>query len=29
MPGELVAANGANWVLPLPEIAGCLRKLVP
>jgi two-component system chemotaxis response regulator CheB len=29
MPGELVAANGANWVLPLPEIAGCLRRLVP
>jgi len=29
MPGELVSAKGANWVLPLPEIAGCLRKLVP
>ncbi|WP_428660191.1 chemotaxis-specific protein-glutamate methyltransferase CheB [Reyranella sp.] len=29
MPGELVAANGADWVLPLPEIAGWLRKLVP
>jgi two-component system chemotaxis response regulator CheB len=29
MPGELVAADGANWVLPLPEIAGCLRRLVP
>ncbi len=29
MPGELVAANGANWVLPLPEIADCLRRLVP
>lgn len=29
MPGELVAANGASWVLPLPEIAGCLRRLVP
>ena len=29
MPGELVAAKGANWVLPLPEIAGCLRRLVP
>jgi two-component system chemotaxis response regulator CheB len=29
MPGELVAAAGANWVLPLPEIAGCLRRLVP
>jgi two-component system chemotaxis response regulator CheB len=29
MPGELVAAEGADWVLPLPEIAGWLRKLVP
>jgi two-component system chemotaxis response regulator CheB len=29
MPGELVAANGASWILPLPEIAGCLRRLVP
>jgi two-component system chemotaxis response regulator CheB len=29
MPGELVAADGADWVLPLPEIAGWLRKLVP
>jgi two-component system chemotaxis response regulator CheB len=29
MPGELVAADGANWVLPLPEIAGGLRRLVP
>ncbi len=29
MPGELVAANGADWVLPLPEIAGWLRKLAP
>jgi two-component system chemotaxis response regulator CheB len=29
MPGELVAANGASWVLPLPEIAGWLRKLAP
>ena len=29
MPGELVAANGADWVLPLPEIAACLRKLAP
>lgn len=29
MPGELVAADGADWVLPLPEIAGCLRKLAP
>jgi hypothetical protein len=24
-----VAANGADWVLPLPEIAGWLRKLAP
>ena len=29
MPGELVAAGGAGWVLPLPEIGGWLRKLVP
>jgi two-component system chemotaxis response regulator CheB len=29
MPGELVAAGGADWVLPLPEIAGWLMKLVP
>jgi two-component system chemotaxis response regulator CheB len=29
MPGELVAAKGADWVLPLPEIAGWLRKLAP
>jgi two-component system chemotaxis response regulator CheB len=29
MPGELVAANGADWILPLPDIASCLRKLVP
>ena len=29
MPGELVEADGADWVLPLPEIAGRLRKLAP
>ncbi|CAN5746457.1 chemotaxis-specific protein-glutamate methyltransferase CheB [soil metagenome] len=29
MPGELARANGADWVLPLPEIAGWLRKLAP
>jgi two-component system, chemotaxis family, protein-glutamate methylesterase/glutaminase len=29
MPGELVKAGGAEWVLPLPEIAGQLRKLTP
>jgi two-component system chemotaxis response regulator CheB len=29
MPGELVAADGADWVLPLPEIAGFLCKLAP
>ncbi len=28
MPGELVKANGADWVLPLPEIAACLRRLL-
>jgi two-component system chemotaxis response regulator CheB len=29
MPGELVAANGADWVVPLPAIAECLRRLMP
>ena len=29
MPGELVKANGADWVLPLPAIAGCLQRLLP
>ena len=29
MPGELVKAGGADWVLPLPEIAERLQKLVP
>ena len=29
MPGELVAAGGADWVLPLPEIARWLQKLMP
>lgn len=29
MPGELVAAGGADWILPLPGIAGRLRKLIP
>ena len=29
MPGELVAAGGADWVLPLPQIAGWLRKVAP
>jgi two-component system, chemotaxis family, protein-glutamate methylesterase/glutaminase len=27
MPGELVNAGGADWVLPLPEIAPLLRRL--
>jgi two-component system chemotaxis response regulator CheB len=27
MPGELVRANGAEFVAPLPEIAGCLAAL--
>lgn len=29
MPGELVAAGGADWVVPLPNIAEQLQKLVP
>ena len=29
MPGELVKAGGADWVLPLPAIAPHLQKLVP
>ena len=29
MPGELVRANGADYVLPLPAIAARLRLLVP
>jgi two-component system chemotaxis response regulator CheB len=29
MPGELVAAKGADWVVPLPAIAECLRRLMP
>lgn len=29
MPGELVRANGATWVVPLPDIAQRLRKAVP
>jgi two-component system chemotaxis response regulator CheB len=29
MPGELVKAGGADWVVPLPGIADRLRKLVP
>jgi two-component system, chemotaxis family, protein-glutamate methylesterase/glutaminase len=29
MPGELVRANGADWVLPLSAIAGCLQRLLP
>jgi two-component system chemotaxis response regulator CheB len=29
MPGELVKANGADWVLPLPAIAGRLQRLLP
>jgi two-component system chemotaxis response regulator CheB len=29
MPGELVALGGADWVVPLPQIAERLRKLVP
>jgi two-component system chemotaxis response regulator CheB len=29
MPGELVKAGGADWTLPLPEIAGRLQALLP
>jgi two-component system, chemotaxis family, protein-glutamate methylesterase/glutaminase len=29
MPGQLVEAGGATWVLPLPSIAGQLTKLAP
>jgi two-component system, chemotaxis family, protein-glutamate methylesterase/glutaminase len=29
MPGELVKAGGADWVVPLPRIADRLLKLVP
>ena len=29
MPGELVKMNGADYVLPLPDIAENLLKLVP
>jgi two-component system chemotaxis response regulator CheB len=29
MPGELVKAKGAGWVLPLPKIAAYLENLVP
>jgi two-component system chemotaxis response regulator CheB len=29
MPGELVKANGATWVLPLPKIASRLQSMVP
>ena len=28
MPGELVKASGADWVLPLPAIADCLQHLL-
>ena len=27
MPGELVKAGGADWVLPLPAIAARLQRL--
>ena len=29
MPGELVKAGGADWILPLPDIADRLKKLMP
>lgn len=29
MPGELVKAGGADWIVPLPQIAEHLQKLTP
>jgi two-component system chemotaxis response regulator CheB len=29
MPGELVKAGGADWVLPITGIAACLQRLAP
>ena len=29
MPGELVKANGADFIVPLPDIADQLQKLMP
>ena len=29
MPGELVAAKRADWIIPLPAIADCLQRLLP
>ena len=29
MPGELVKAGGADWIVPLPKIAERLQQLVP
>lgn len=29
MPGELVAAKRADWIVPLPAIAECLQRLLP
>ena len=29
MPGELVKAGGADWIVPLPQIAARLQKMVP
>ena len=29
MPGELVRAGGADWVVPVQNIAARLQKLVP
>lgn len=29
MPGELVKAGGAEWVVPLPDIAARVQKMVP
>jgi two-component system chemotaxis response regulator CheB len=29
MPGELVKAGGADWVVPLPKIADRLQQMTP
>jgi two-component system, chemotaxis family, protein-glutamate methylesterase/glutaminase len=29
MPGELISAGGAGWIVPLPSIADCLLQMMP